>query len=1154
VTADHVAGYLKGLPPAQAEKLARVNDEGLSALRKYLMSRQAVAFLGAGTSAPLYPLWNALIGELVDAAVGRLDEEEAATCRVLARQSPEEVVEIVRQQLGVASYREVLRGVLRVRTDRETGRSWTPVQELVCRCAFKAVVTTNYDPGIVDARMRVRPGASSTGFMTWEDELGLDRWRTGDVFGEAELPVLFAHGQHNRPDSVVLAATEYRRAYAGKLPHVLARLADGHLVWIGFSFADQRITAILREIADRAGPRAVPGGAPRHVAVMAWDPKAEGNDPRVLARRAEIAYGAQVLLYPALADDHSALGLLLSELTDPRFPAAGDLPTRGQQGVTLTDQPTTTSDTDIAVRWVSGAEPVAHFTGRAEELARLDGWAADPQVALIGVTAWGGAGKTALVTHWVMETEGPIGREGVRGVFGWSFYADPSAEHWATSLLAWARQDLGIRVTKTKRAATAVLNVLRKVPLLLVLDGLEVVQEGPAVEGFGRLLDGTLREVLAGICQQRNKGLVVLTSRFPFADLEGFDGATARTLDVPPFTAAEGAALLAATGAVWLNEEQRRALVAAVDGHALATAVLAGLLAARPPAKDLAALRTELAEATRTDVRVGKVLQFYAGKLAEPDRYLLAAVSLFTRPTDARAVLAVAAQAVSGSQLAGWTPAMVREAVQGQLAGLASWHPDGTISAHPLVRDTFRPLVLGAAPAAAQTALADMPAGKVTTRSDALRVVEAIELLLDANHWQPANGIYQTRCDNGDVWKHLPAARLGQRSATAFVATPGRRNACITNLTPDRLGYYLNAAGLFAMNAGDLATASEYLHQARQYRRDSRDVQNLATSLRNLAECLGYLGQIDQAWDAATEALGCAQAVGDRLEVRYVLARFGWLASLAGDTAQAEKQFTAADQVQLADDPRGDHLYSIEGTWWAEWLTRTGRPGPAQALIQRNIQISRRNGWEEHIARCDRVLGRLALAAGDTITAEAQLTTAAAVFRDGDYLIELTETLVDLAGYALAVGDLDGADRYATEAISIAAPRGLVPAQSAALAARACTRAAQAIATKNLQDLLEQGRDAADSALRLAARHRLPWHELSALSAHAIIDQAEGADQGWAARAHASHSRLVPRGLDPHPLDAINDLPMPRKIVSKKPPTLARAEMETDGLKLGAHS
>ena len=226
-------------------------------------------------------------------------------------------MEIVRQQLGAASYREVLREVLRARVDPETGRSWTAVQELVCRCAFKAVVTTNYDPGIVNARMRVRPGASATGFTTWEDELGLDRWRTGDVFGEDELPVLFAHGQHNKPDSIVLAATEYRRAYAGKLPQVLAELVtDGHLAWIGFSFADQRIAAVLREVAERTGTRVDPGGAPRHVAVMAWDPDAEGNDPGVLTRRAEIGFGARLVLYPAPESDHSALGRLLADMTD----------------------------------------------------------------------------------------------------------------------------------------------------------------------------------------------------------------------------------------------------------------------------------------------------------------------------------------------------------------------------------------------------------------------------------------------------------------------------------------------------------------------------------------------------------------------------------------------------------------------------------------------------------------------------------------------------------------------------------------------------------------------------------------------------------------------------------------------------------------------
>jgi hypothetical protein len=1137
MTEDLGGGYLSGLPEDQRDELAAVNGPGLAALREYLASGVAVAFLGAGASRPLYPLWDGLIGELVDAAADQLTSKEATTCRVLARQSPEAVVEIVRRGLGPGMYRDVLRQVLRVQTDPESGRSWTPVQELVCRCPFKAVVTTNYDPGIVDARMRVRPHVSATGFMTWEDELGLDRWRTGDVFGDAELPVLFAHGQHNRPDSVVLATTEYRRAYAGKLPHVLARLMDGHLVWIGFSFADQWVAAILREIAEQTGTRIDPGGPPRHIAVMAWDPVGAGNDPRILAQRAEIEYGAQVVLYPARGGDHSALARFLSGLTDPRFPAVAELPARAERPGTgprvLADRHTP----GIPAAWVSTAEPVAHFTGRTEELARLDRWAADPQVSLVGVTAWGGAGKTALVTHWAQEAGGATRRPGIRGVFGWNFYADPSAENWARTLLEWVRQNLGGNADNATRAALAVLGVLRDVPLLLVLDGLEVAQEGPAGSGFGRLLDGTLREVLAGACQLRHGGLVVLTSRFPFADLETFDGGSARMLDVPRFTPAEGSSLLAAAGGGWLADQERRALVRAVDGHALATGVLARLLAVHPPASDLAALREELGTAARTDARVSRVLKFYRARLSEPDRYLLAAVSLFSRPVETAAVLAVAGHEAFESRLAGWTPTLVEEAVEIRLAGLANWHPDGTISAHPLVRDSFRPLVMAAAGTAAEITLAGLPAGKVTTRADALRVVEAIELLLDAGQWQAADDMHRNRCSDGVVWRHLPAARLGQRAATAFVATHARRAACKDNLGFRRLGFYLNAVGLFAMYAGDLTTARDYLVPSNDRDRDAGEVRNLAIRLTNLTECLGHLGLTSPARERASQALSHAEKSRNQTHTCYAHAVMGWVAGLVGDAEEAERNFIDADRVEVTYGPRGDHLYSLRGIWWAEWLSRTGRPGPARALTSRNADISRGFGWNADVARCDRLLGRLALAAGDTVTAEVHLTAAAAAFRAGDYLVDLAITLADLANWAQAGGDLGAAERYAAEAINIAAPRGLISARSAALAVRAQARARQAASNGSDPDSLAQGRDAADAAQRLAARHHLAWHELDALRAHAALDQAEGRDRGWAAKADVLHVRLVPVGLDPDPLATVA-----RLVVEEKAEQAARSQ------------
>lgn len=300
-------------------------------------------------------------------------------------------------------------------------------------------------------------------------------------------------------------------------------------------------------------------------------------------------------------------------------------------------------------------------------------------------------------------------------------------------------------------------------------------------------------------------------------------------------------------------------------------------------------------------------------------------------------------------------------------------------------------------------------------------------------------------------------------------------------------------------------------------------MMNLAIGLLNLAACLGQLGRTGPARDAVAEALTCAESANDREVIRDSHAYAGWLASLVGDAAQAEQNFTAADQIEVTDHPEGAHLYSINATRWAEWLARTGRASPAQSLTRRNTDISRKNGWKEEVARCDRMLGRLALAAGDTADAREHLAAAAAGFRDGDYLAELATTLADLAEQARVTGELEAAEWHAAEAITLAAPRGLAPAHCAALGARARIRASQIAATAAPYPLY-QGRDAADAALRLAIRHNLSWHELDALRAHAALDKAEGTDHGWAAKAGALHARLVPAGLDPEPLATVERL------------------------------
>jgi len=251
-------------------------------------------------------------------------------------------------------------------------------------------------------------------------------------------------------------------------------------------------------------------------------------------------------------------------------------------------------------------------------------------------------------------------------------------------------------------------------------------------------------------------------------------------LDVPPFTPVEGAELLNRAGGDWVPESERRSLVNAVDGHALAVGVLASTLQDRPPVSDMAALRRDLETAGRTDVRVIRVLQFYADRLGAPERMLVAVVSLFSRPVPATTALALGNAGPLSRSFAGWTVTDIEAAARGPLAGLLTWHHNGSISAHPLVRETFRPLALSGDTAllASDVALADLPARPVVSYNEALRVVEMIELLLEAGQWTAADELHFGFMDKGKGWARIPAARLGQRCAMAFVGTQDRRRSC----------------------------------------------------------------------------------------------------------------------------------------------------------------------------------------------------------------------------------------------------------------------------------------------------------------------------------------------------------------------------------------
>jgi hypothetical protein len=393
-----------------------------------------------------------------------------------------------------------------------------------------------------------------------------------------------------------------------------------------------------------------------------------------------------------------------------------------------------------------------------------------------------------------------------------------------------------------------------------------------------------------------------------------------------------------------------------------------------------------------------------------------------------------------------------------------------------------------------------------------------IELLLEADQWGTADELHYSFLDKGRGWARIPAARLGQRCATAFVGTQDRRRACNERLSDEHLFRYINHAGLFAMLAGDMSTAEFFLKVALDQYQEGDHPERRSLAFQRLSGCLYYQGHGDTARVTAEQAVELARnLLYFENTLRNALTTLASALDIAGESIAADDCFAEADRVQLSYGTQ-THIYSLGGALWGDFLLRTGRLTVARQLTEDNRLICERNRWNHGIARCDRLLARCDLIEGDLHSAEYRLDNAAATFRDGDFLVELAMTLPDIAEQRRLVGDLSNAERICTETINLAGPRQLVPSHARALSIRARVRADSVM---DVEGTLLRARDDAEHAMRLATMIRhLPWQELDALEAHAYIDTVEKHDHGWSERARTLRARLSPSELRSDPLAA----------------------------------
>jgi tRNA A-37 threonylcarbamoyl transferase component Bud32/tetratricopeptide (TPR) repeat protein len=338
--------------------------------------------------------------------------------------------------------------------------------------------------------------------------------------------------------------------------------------------------------------------------------------------------------------------------------------------------------------------------GREEDIAFLDRAWANKEVNGVTIVAWAGVGKSTLVNHWLRRMAAEEYRS-AELVFGWSFYRQgtsgdtSSADEFLDATLTWFGDPdprLGTAWEKGERLAKLVGH--RRT--LLVLDGLEPVQNPPGPQE-GRLREPSLQALLRELAAF-NKGLCVITTRTPVADIGDHEGTSALRRDLEQLSSDAGAKLLRALG-VKGDEAELRSASDEFSGHCLALTLLGSYLtdAYNGDIRCRSEVSGHLAHDVRQGFHARKVMESYQIWFGDgPELSVLRMLGLFDRPAGEKALAAllkppsIAGLTESLTDLAptAWRSVLAKLRRARLLAGEDPHNPR-QLDTHPLVREYF---------------------------------------------------------------------------------------------------------------------------------------------------------------------------------------------------------------------------------------------------------------------------------------------------------------------------------------------------------------------------------------------------------------------------------------------------------------------------------
>jgi tetratricopeptide (TPR) repeat protein len=600
-----------------------------------------------------------------------------------------------------------------------------------------------------------------------------------------------------------------------------------------------------------------------------------------------------------------------------------------------------------------GRLPIAGplLIGRETELARLDAAWEEPGLHVLTFVAFGGTGKSALLSHW-LDRMSNAGWRGARRVMDWSFYSQGTAERVTSAdrfldhALAWfgdpdpqagAPRDRGLRLAELVRGEKT----------LLVLDGVEPLQQPPNHPLAGRLKDPGLAALLKGLAVG-NPGLCVVTTRERITDLDGSPTAAPQE-DLEALSPEAGAELLKKLG-VTGKDSERLAASREFGNHALTLSLLGGYLSRACGGDVRRRKEVDLAGAAeRKGGHALRVIGTYAGWLGEgPELAALRLLGLFDRPAQPKAIAALRAKPA----MVGLTEPLMdlgEESWQLALSSLrehglllpADPHHPGTLDAHPLVRVFFQEDLETHRPEAWKAGNLRLYEHLQKEAPDLPGTLEAMEPLFTAvihgcragRQQEAYQEVYRRRIRRGDEFfstRTLGAFGSDLSALSGFFDRPWDQPSA--SLPSASQALVVSIAGFNLRALGRLTEAVQPMEAGLDAAIAQEAWWNAAQSASNLSELTLTLGEVARAVSFGKQSVDLADRSGDAFQR---MARRTTLADAlhqSGRWEESAEAFREAEALQAEWQPEYPRLYSLLGYQYCDLLLSRGEAESGSVL------------------------------------------------------------------------------------------------------------------------------------------------------------------------------------------------------------------------------